>query len=278
MGYSTKAKKISGYLTHLFDKQITVTSASVELAHNIMGRSDEAAKIVIPYANHIINKISLKSAVAASETSCKKLMRIFEKAHGKFEGDVSKVPDVGRMRILIEKPEDIIALRKLYLGNNPRYTKDRIGVLKNQHPSNYIKVIEFEDFYHLPSSTGRMGIHIGLEVKVPGKETVKVEIQVLHKDMVNTEDFTRDNYMNAQLIRRTAKAENRVLTTDELTTIECYDSSSRERYTAEGIQYDLIGLRRSDLVIEYNTQQKAEQVKRLKAHHARPRGHELAIA
>jgi hypothetical protein len=85
---------------------------------------------------------------------------------------------------------------------------------------------------------------------VAGKDTVRVEVQVLHKDMVKTEDATRENYMEAQKIRRMAERENRELTEREEVAIESYDSASRDMYFAGAIQHDLIGLRRNDLAIK----------------------------
>ena len=105
----------------------------------------------------------------------------------------------------------------------------------------------FEDFYWRPSSTGRVGIHLTLDVKVQGRGIVPVEIQIMHKDMVKTEDFTRDNYESAQLIRRQAMLENREPTAEELEAIEGYDASSRQRYAADCVRLDLLDLRRPDL-------------------------------
>lgn len=247
MGYKHKASSLSKRLSHIFDVTVKVTGEEVERALALMHGSEEAVEIAIPYANKIAKSIGLKSSVAVqAEAPHKKLLRIFSKAISKHKGDIGCVPDIGRFRILVEKPEDILAIRKLFLGQNPTF-HDRQGELLDSHPTNNITIREFEDFYWRPSSTGRVGIHLTLDVKVQGRGIVPVEIQIMHKDMVKTEDFTRDNYESAQLIRRQAMLENREPTAEELEAIEGYDASSRQRYAADCVRLDLLDLRRPDL-------------------------------
>lgn len=122
-----------------------------------------------------------------------------------------------------------------------------MGVIQNTHPTNNIKFKEFEDFYHAPSSTGRVAIHIACEVKTAKNIWVPFEIQVMLQDMEATEDLTRSNYLNAQALQRRADQENRPVTSEEQSAIDSYNNSSIERYTADCRQYGLMNLRRPDL-------------------------------
>lgn len=258
MRFKKTSQTIEKKLSETLNEEVKISPQKVEEALNMINRSDEASEIVCLYANYIVKQIGLKSSAARGEPSCKKIMRILFKAVANYNGDVSKVPDIGRMRILIEKPEDIIALRKMFLGNNPIYKDERLGDLIDAHPTNNITINEFEDYYLVPSSTGRIAIHIGLYIKIPGKEKIPFEIQVVHKDMLTTEEFTRDNFMNAQRIRR----KNRPLTQNEKDMVENYDASSRKRYTADAIKYNLIEpLRRQDLVNVHRARQRAAQAR-----------------
>ncbi len=298
MGHNCSAKKLSILLSKDFEREIIITPQQLESVKNITRGSNEAMDIVLPHVQRFLKQSGLHKSCAVVEGPCKKLKRFFAKAIGKHDGDINKVPDVGRLRILIEKPEDVIAIRKLFLGDDPKYTSnkdddakridiavrnifsgnnpkytnnkddgvERIGIVEDRHPTNNIAINEFEDYYHVPSSTGRMGIHISLNVTISGKQTIPFEIQVLHKDMVITEDFTRNNYLRAQEIERRAKNEGRPETEEEKMAIENYDNSSKERYIGDALRYNLVELRRSDLAREIDHK------------HLKPRLAELAFA
>jgi hypothetical protein len=254
MSFTRKAKTLSREISEKFGELVTITGEQVRIALDKIHASDEALRLAIPYVNNVANEAGLEGVT--SEGHCKRLRRMFYKAVAKHDGQVEDVPDVGRFRLLVNGPDDIEKLRTYFFGNQPRYYADpgekeaRKGVVQDKHPANKISIIEVEDYYHVPSSTGRMALHLNLEVKVAGKDTVRVEVQVLHKDMVKTEDATRENYMEAQKIRRMAERENRELTEREEVAIESYDSASRDMYFAGAIQHDLIGLRRNDLAIK----------------------------
>ena len=253
MAHKQTATKLTRKLRELFGEHTEqVSPCDVDRAMDLMTGSEEATAKVIPYINHVLKQANLKNTSTVKEGPTKKLLRIFAKAVTQYNSRINDVPDIGRIRVEIETPEDIIALRKAFLGNVPQYNSNgRIGLLQDAHPTNDIAITEFEDFFRVPSSTGRMGLHIGLEVKLPGKDKVKFEIQILHKGMIQTEDFTRDNYERAQMIKRAARNEGRQLTPNEAFTVKSYDTSSRERYTADGIKFNLIKLRRPDLIARH---------------------------
>jgi (p)ppGpp synthase/HD superfamily hydrolase len=245
-------KKLSEELTKACNVPVNVTNEDVREARLLMENADEATKVVVPYARAIAKKLGLKSTSACVEGEPKKLFRIFYKAVTQYEKVISDVPDIARMRLYIEKPEDIIKLRRMLLGDKAEYRhddegQDRLGVIEDPHPTNQISLVEFEDFYRVPSKTGRIGIHIQLDVKMPGNIHVPFEIQVMHREMAKTEDFTRDNYLQMKKIARTALAENRLPTDQEQESMDGYNKSSRHRYMADSLRLGLFHLQRPDL-------------------------------
>lgn len=239
MGSRCAVKKIRGRLSEIFGSTLAAISGKdINEARELIGNAKKASEIGIPYAESIALAIGL-SKESVVPGPLKKLERIFEKAIGKHAGQLEEVPDVGRLRILIEKPEDVIALRRMFV--------ERQGTLKIVHPNNKITVTEFQDNFWEPSSTGRVAIHIGLDIRLSGSKSVPYEIQVIHKDMVDTEKFTHNNYQRACDIERKAKGENRPLTADEADAIESYRKSNRERYLADSLNYNLFSLRQPKL-------------------------------
>lgn len=255
MGFRDKARTLSVIMSQEFGTPVVIEPVQVKSALDRMKGSEPALNLAIPYVQSITNQLGLSTAI--QEGACKRLKRIFYKAIAKHDGNINEVPDVARFRLLIKGPDDIEAIRRYFLGQNPTYYKDerdkeaRKGALIDlrKHPTNQITVEEFEDFYHVPSSTGRMALHIKLNVKIGTGKNVRVEVQVLHEKMVGTEELTRSNYLEAQKIIRRAERAGRTdnMTNKEKAAIEAYDSSSRERYFADAITHGLIDLRRPDL-------------------------------
>lgn len=238
MGSRCALKKIRNRLREIFGASVVSVIGRAELdeARGLLEAAKKASVEAIPYAHRIALALGLDSHKAVVEGPLKKLDRIFEKAIGKHDGQLDEVPDVGRLRILIEKPEDIVALRRQFVG--------RDGGLIQTHPTNKITVTEFQDNFLHPSSTGRIAVHIALDIRIPGQvDPVPYEIQVIHKDMVKTEIFTHDNYQQACRIERRAKAEGRSLTEDEEAAIEHYRESNRRRYLADALRLGLYELR-----------------------------------
>jgi hypothetical protein len=238
MGSRCALKKIRNRLCEIFGASVAsiIGAADLEEARELVENAKKASIEALLYAQKISKDLGLNSKEAVVEGPLKKLDRIFEKAIGKHDGHLDEVPDVGRLRILIEKPEDIEALRRRFVARN--------GEILEEHPSNKITVTEFQDNFLHPSSTGRIAIHIALDVRIPGQiDPVPYEIQVIHKDMVATEIFTHDNYQRACEIERKAKAECRKLTADESQAIEHYRESNRQRYMADALRLGLYDLR-----------------------------------
>lgn len=233
----------------------SITKNEVKRVRTLQQDAAETTSIVKPFAEIIAQRLKLDPKAAVTEPRLKKLDRIFEKAIGRHSGQFEEVHDVIGLRILVEKPEDIMNLRKMFLGNSPVY-EGRNGALLNHHPNNEITVREFEDFFLRPSSTGRVAVHMKLDVRLTGGHSVPYEIQVIHKDMQDTEIFTHDNYQKAEEINRMAMSQKRPLTEDEKHAVEGYHASNRERYKADSLNYGLsdlrhLSLQKADLALAY---------------------------
>lgn len=262
MSHARSLKSLGLKLAPIFGappKEI-VTKENLTKARELQEFSEEAAPIVLPYAQFIAREIGLDPNDSIIMGPKKTLPRIFSKAIGKFGGDVTSVPDIGRLRELVEDPRHIRELRYMYLGSHPRYERnegsnekeERVGKVLDRHPTNEITIREFEDFFWIPSKTGRPAIHLALDVKLSSTRIVPYEIQIIHKGMVDTEDFTHDNYQKLSEIRNTAIREKRSLTPNEAGAIEMYQESNKNRYEADALNYDLIGLRHPTLRHELN--------------------------
>lgn len=261
---ATKATaiKLSVILSTKFNSAVKVTPEQVKAAQEIISQANEAMDTVLPYIQGVLKSTGLKPSCAVQEGPCKLLERLIAKAIEKHDGDVTKVPDPHRLRILVDSADEIETLREFYVGLSPQYYANfddnkgqaRLAMISDPHPHNHIRCNEFEDYFYVPSSTGRVAIHVGLTVRVPGKKEVPFEIQILHKDMLDAEAFSRDNYVNAQELGRKIKlAIDKGTPSDDPKIlqyergIEAYNQSSKERYLADSIHHDVIKLRRIDL-------------------------------
>lgn len=247
-------KRISGYMKEVFGRtHDAVGRDALETAQRMIEDTRDAREIALPFAERLTRKLGLDPEESLIEGPPKSLFRIFEKAYGKYKGVFEDVPDYQRVRILVESPDDIIALRRMLLGDHPTYHDKRIGDVANKHPNNQITIKEFEDYFWEPSSTGRVGIHLQLDVKLTGTRSVPFEIQVIHKGMLETEEFTHRNYEKACMIERHAKIAGRtrqegtetvaVLTPEEIQIKEGYEAANQAAYLADCLNYDLMKLR-----------------------------------
>ncbi len=212
-----------------------ITRADVREARDLMEDAAVASELAMPYARRIAKELGLNPETAVVKGPIKKLDRIFEKAIGKLNGQLEQVPDVGRLRILIEGPEQVLALRRMFLDQRRSFTV--------MHPTNEVTVNEFEDFFWAPSKTGRVAIHLGLDVNLSGSRRVPFEIQIIHRDMQETEQFTHDNYQKSCEIERKAKHENREPTENETSSMNAYRESNKQRYLADALRLNLYDLR-----------------------------------
>lgn len=246
MTYRSQARKLSEELSKIFNRTVSISAKDMEKAHDLIAGSDSATKLVNSYLKRQLKQYNLKNSSQIQEAHHKRLFRIFYKKVRRNFDDVAQVPDVGRLRLLVNNADDIETVRSMFLGTNPKYNNDRIGVVLKKHPENNIEINEFEDFYYVPSKTGRVAIHLTLNVTTEGHTIVPYEVQIMLKDMVQTEEFTRDNYLKKQEIEGRALHENRLLTDPEKQAIQSYENSSSERYRADCYKHNLFNLQRED--------------------------------
>lgn len=261
--FKSVAARLSVLLSTKFNRQVAVDAYQVEIAQGIIAKSSEVKDTVLPYVYGVLKTTGLKPSCAIEEGPCKLLERMIEKSIYGYDGDVTKVPDPHRLRIWVDSADDVETLREYFVGQSPQYYKKdpedhkcepRLATIMDAHPHNHIRCDEFEDYFHVPSSSGRVAIHVGLSVRVPGKQNVPFETQILHKRMLEAEKFSRNNYTQSQELRRKLNSllEQGVLESDPQiqqyrTGIAAYNNSSQERYLADSINNDLIRLRRIDL-------------------------------
>jgi (p)ppGpp synthase/HD superfamily hydrolase len=229
MGLRKKINELKDYFGGA--APVAVTPETVARALEVQQRAQDVQEEGIPYnfAESIARRLGLDPQESVAYGPIKRLPSIFNKVP-RFDGDPQKLPDVGRLRVLVDNADQILAIRKMFLGNKPHYD-GRKGDILDKHPNNYVTLTEFEDYFLRPSNTGRVAIHIGTII-----DGLPYEIQILHKDMLETEDFTHDNYKQAERL----KAEIAKLSFDQVDliaekreAIEHYHESNRQRYAGD---------------------------------------------
>lgn len=156
------------------------------------------------YARDLAEEIGLPVETSVKMGPIKTLSRIWEKAIGKYQGQVEKICDICRERLLISSPDDVLALRRMF---DPR----RENEFSERWKGRGIHPVEFEDYFAKPSSTGFRGINIKLAVDM-GKGRYHVcELQVVHKDMLKTLDITHVLFEEIRTLEGAAAAKDRDL-------------------------------------------------------------------
>lgn len=228
------------------DCEKTVTKADIEEANRLRDIAEKGVDLATPYAKYLAKELGLSGndiQIGPNKT----LPRMFEKAIGKLDGHLEDIGDVGRLRVLIDSPEQVLALRRMF-HVPPR------GKFEHVHVDNHVAVVGFQDYFWEPSKTGRIAFHIDLEVMVSGGQSVGIEIQCIDRRMLKTENSTHVNYQKACAIERKANSENRELTSDEVTAMNNYRESNRKMYIADSLNYGYYDLRRPDLLREVRSE------------------------
>lgn len=218
----------------------TVTKTDMREAAQLKADAEKGVVLALPYAKFLARQLDIPET-NVEIGPMKTLARMFEKAIGKCDGQLDEINDVGRLRIPVDGPEDILTLRRMF-GTEHRY-----GKFTPLHPNNSVTVTGIQDYYWEPSKTGRIAYHVDLDVAISGSKSVGIEIQFVDKRMLGTEKATHLNYQKVTGIERAAKRNGRDLRADELETIEHYRESSRNMYLADAQNYGYDELRRPDL-------------------------------
>lgn len=219
----------------------TITRADIREAGHLMEDAEKGVELALPYAKSLARELDLEMGDQAVQIGPQKTMaRIFEKAVGKYNGNLEEIGDAGRLRCLLDGPEDVMHLRRMFAAGKG-------GRCIPYHPDNYVTVVGFQDFFWEPSKTGRIGYHVDLDVTISGGKSVGIEIQFIDKHMVGTEKATHLNYQKVTAIERKALREGRPLREEELQSIEEYRDSTQKMYLGDAINYGYYDLRRPDI-------------------------------
>ncbi len=216
-----------------------VTRANFEEANKLRELAEKGVEYATPYAQYIAKELGLNGN-AIQIGPQKTLGRIFEKAIGKFDGNLDHIGDVGRLRGLLNGPEDVLELRRMFGVR-------RGSTFNPMHVDNHVTVGSVQDYFWEPTKTGRIAFHVNLDVTVSGGQSVGIEVQFIDKNMLETERATHINYQKACAIERTACKENREPTKEEKVAMDKYYESNRSVYLADALNYGYYDLRRPDL-------------------------------
>jgi hypothetical protein len=124
----------------------------------------------------------------------KTLDRAQAKIQGDYKGHHEEISDLARGRIIIDKPEQIEALRQYFSEH-----KEDLGIEK------------YKDRFAEPSDTGFRDINT--KMRLPNGHVIEFRIE--HRDMLEAAKATHDPYEEIQKIERRANSENRMLTEEE---------------------------------------------------------------
>lgn len=117
------------------------------------------------------------------------------KIEGDYAGDHSKIADLARGRLVIDKPEQVEALRDYF----------------QQQQRSGFKVEVMKDRFAVPSDTNFRDLN--MQARLSNGHVV--EFRVEHEDIMQAAKKTHDPYEDIQKIERRAKAEGRMMTEAE---------------------------------------------------------------
>lgn len=166
----------------------------------------------------------------------KDLDRIFEKANGRYDGNLNEVNDIGRLRILFNDPTQFLAVRDLF---NSDQKLDRFN---NALRTNGIEIVEFEDNYLEPKAHGYIGSNLIIAIDLGKGRLENFEIQFMHENMQLTDKITHATYEEQRSIIEQADEENRNMSNEEEQIVIGYQVAGANLYKADARHYGLISL------------------------------------
>jgi hypothetical protein len=188
----------------------------------------------------VVSTPGLEDVKVFSRGPLKTLQRILEKADGRLNGAVHRVPDVARYRIYFNDPSQIWALRGLLI----RTRKGKAQGFEAHWEDRGVKITGVDDFYLKPLSHGYIGLHVTCEIKMKkGGPPARVEYQFMHDHMRLTDKLTHATYDAKRQIHEKASKEKRELTEDEELAIYNYNMTNAALYEGDARNYGLTQLR-----------------------------------
>lgn len=164
----------------------------------------------------------------------KELGRIYDKATGRYDGNVRRICDICRQRVLFNSPADVVAFRRLLSqGSNSAFYQESLD--------HGVKIAEVEDCFAEPKKHGYIGINIQLEIDLGKGRKHIAELQLMHRDMVEADKTS--HYLYDQIRLLDEQATFRPLTEDEKNARASYLESNKALYEAESARLGLGVLR-----------------------------------
>jgi hypothetical protein len=207
-----------------------VTPRRVEVA---VGHAEQARTRGQRLAEAIANALGLDPEHTLERGPIKEFGRIASKLVRKG-CDVDEVGDICRFRIFFDRPEQIVALRKLF--------GTRTHFLKQAEAKGY-RMDAFDDYFLEPKPHGAIGLDMKFEVDLGKGRTRLFEIQLMHRDMQGTDRMTHDLYEKVAAMKTSALLAGRTLTDDDISAIEGYENAIRNIYEADAWRLGLMSLR-----------------------------------
>lgn len=192
----------------------------------LIKHAEQTRTQILKYARALAGALDLEFDQAVKMGPIKTLERIWQKAIGKYDGRVEKICDIARERLYINSPADIIDLRSLF-------GPGKAGGFHETWSSRGVHVLEFEDYFAKPSSTGFRGINIKLGVDM-GKGRFHIcELQVLHGEMKDTLDTTHMYFEQIREYKDNAEAQKRELSPVEMDVINRLEAEATRLHNEE---------------------------------------------
>ena len=137
-----------------------------------------------------------------------------------YAGDQSKIVDLVRGRVLVDKPEQVAAIRE-YITE-----QQRLAEIPEGNPD--INIVNSKDRFAKPSETNFRDINMAL--RLPNGHVAEFRIE--DRDLTAASKPTHAPYKQAQVIDRTVRSENRAMTVDESIERQILDRRSTGRIGA----------------------------------------------
>ncbi len=184
---------------------------------------------LVKFANALCHQVGLDPHLAVKRGPVKKLSRVYSKATGKSEG-IDGVHDLARLRVEIQDNDQVRGIQRAFIAG---FITDFVSNWQDKG----VDFKSLENKFERPDpKSGLMNLVIKVEIsRGKGWPPVPCEIQVVHKDMVETYGQTHALYEQSRGIKDRAAAEHRKLTDPELELIGLHDEIRRKMHMAAAI-------------------------------------------
>lgn len=197
------------------------------------------------YINALSEEVGLPKELHVKMGPIKNLDRIFEKAAGRKGGRFDDICDICRGQFLIDSPEDVERLRMLLRPGR------KSSAFNELWESRGAKIVAYDDYFAKPTKTGFRGINVTLEISGIGKGRKHyVEMQVVHRDMLEALKMTHELYSQKRTLIEGAKAAGRPLSGDQKAVAEYYNAEALRIHNEAALALGLDSLESPDFAEE----------------------------